>query len=212
MSENRRHGAGRGQLFVVSAPSGAGKTSLLKALIERTPGLVFSTSYTTRAPRAGEVDGRDYHFIDMERFRAMQAEDAFLESAEVFGNGYGTSAADVEHERAEGRDVVLEIDWQGARQVRRKLPDTVSIFILPPSRESLRARLTGRGTDSERIIDRRMAAAAAEIAHWDEYDHVVVNDEFERALADLGAIVHGKGDATRRSRPGLKRLAAKLLA
>lgn len=197
---------------MVSAPSGAGKTSLLKALIERTPRLVFSISYTTRAPRAGEVDGRDYHFIDLERFRAMRAEGAFLESAEVFGNGYGTAAADVAHERAEGRDVVLEIDWQGARQVRERRPETVSIFILPPSRESLRARLTGRGTDSERIIDRRMAAAATEMAHWDEYDYVVVNDEFERALADLAAIVDGKGTAAARSRPELKALAAKLLA
>ncbi|MGH8128624.1 MAG: guanylate kinase [Gammaproteobacteria bacterium] len=212
MSESGGHTPARGQLFVVSAPSGAGKTSLLKALIERTPRLVFSISYTTRSPRPGEMDGRDYHFIDLEHFRAMRAGDEFLESAEVFGNGYGTAAVDVAAERAEGRDVVLEIDWQGARQVRERRPETVSIFILPPSRESLRARLTGRGTDSERIIDRRMAAAATEMAHWDEYDYVVVNDEFESALADLAAIVAGKGAATERSRPELQDLASKLLA
>lgn len=212
MSESGNHAPARGQLFVVSAPSGAGKTSLLKALIGRNPALTFSVSYTTRSPRSGEVDGRDYHFIDAARFEAMQASDAFLESARVFGNGYGTAAADVERERAGGRDVVLEIDWQGARQVRRRRPETVSIFILPPSRESLRARLTGRGTDSESIIDRRMAAAATEMAHWEEYDYVVVNDEFERALADLAAIVDGKGGATERSRPELKELVSKLLA
>ncbi|MGA7965623.1 MAG: guanylate kinase [Gammaproteobacteria bacterium] len=212
MSESEAKTPARGQLFVVSAPSGAGKTSLLKALIARNPALTFSVSYTTRAPRFGEEGGRDYHFIDAARFEAMQAADAFLESARVFGNGYGTAAADVERERAGGRDVVLEIDWQGARQVRRRRPETVSIFILPPSRESLRARLTGRGTDSESIIDRRMAAAATEMAHWDEYDYVVVNDEFERALADLAAIVDGKGAATERSRPELKDLASKLLA
>lgn len=211
MSEDRSHARARGQLFVVSAPSGAGKTSLLKALIERTPTLVFSISYTTRAPRPGEVDGRDYHFIDMARFRLMQAEDAFLESAEVFGNGYGTAAADVEREHAAGHDVVLEIDWQGARQVRQRQPEAVSIFILPPSRESLRSRLTRRGTDSESTITRRMAAATEEMAHWGEYDYVIVNDRFEQAVADLAAVLGGHGDNLRRTRPGLSGFAAGLL-
>jgi len=211
LSEDRTHACARGQLFVVSAPSGAGKTSLLKALIERTPALTFSISYTTRAPRPGEVDGRDYHFVDLKRFREMRAGDAFLESAEVFGNGYGTAAADVERERAAGRDVVLEIDWQGARQVRQRQPEAVSIFILPPSRESLRARLTRRGTDSEAIIDRRMAAATEEMAHWDEYDYVIVNDRFDQAVADLAAVIDGQGDGLARSRPGLAGFAAGLL-
>lgn len=212
MSDAPTRGGKRGRLFVVSAPSGAGKTSLLKALIERTPTLVFSISYTTRAPRNGEVDGRDYHFIDLDRFRAMRDAGEFLESAEVFGNGYGTASADVERELAAGRDVVLEIDWQGARQVRRKAPEAISVFILPPSRRSLRARLTRRGTDSESTIARRMDAAAAEMDHWDEYDYVVVNDDFQRALADLAAVVAGDGQGVERSRPGLESLVSKLLA
>ncbi len=212
MNDTATRDGRHGRLFVVSAPSGAGKTSLLKALIERTPALVFSISYTTRPPRPGEVDGRDYHFIDRERFRAMRDAGEFLESAEVFGNGYGTAAADVEHERAAGRDVVLEIDWQGARQVRRKAPEAISIFILPPSRRSLRARLTRRGTDSESTIARRMDAAAAEMAHWNEYDYVIVNDDFEGALAELAAVAAGSGAAACRSRPGLEALVSRLLA
>jgi len=212
LSERHANGSSRGRLFVVSAPSGAGKTSLLKALIGRNAALMLSVSYTTRAPRPGEVDGRDYHFIDPERFEAMQAADAFLESARVFGNGYGTAAADVERARANGRDVVLEIDWQGARQVRRRVPETTSIFILPPSRDSLRARLTRRGTDSGRTIARRMAAATTEMAHWDEYDYVIVNDEFEHALADLAAVVAGGDAAEARTRTNLADFVAGLLA
>ncbi len=207
MSEDRRGG-----LYVISAPSGAGKTSLLRALIARRPQLAFSVSYTTRRPRQGEVDGRDYHFVDAVRYAAMRDADEFLESATVFGNDYGTGAADVERLRAAGRDVVLEIDWQGGRLVRARVPETISIFVLPPSRESLRARLTGRGTDSETVIERRMAAAAAEIAHWDEYDYVIVNDTFARALDELQAIFAGDGEAARRERPGLAEFVAGLLA
>ena len=201
----------RGKLFIVSAPSGAGKTSLLKALMARDGSVTFSESYTTRDPRPGEVDGRDYHFIDAGRFAAMRAEDAFLESAEVYGNGYGTGIADVRRELARGHKVVLEIDWQGARQVRARMPEAVSVFILPPSRECLRARLTERGTDSEAIIDRRMAVATAEMAHWDEYDFVIINDEFEQAVEDLAAVLGGWGDALARGRPGLARFVAGVL-
>lgn len=204
--------APRGGLYIVSAPSGAGKTSLLRELIRRRGAVAFSISYTTRAPRPGERDGRDYHFVDRDRFDAMREAGEFLESALVFGNGYGTAAADVERLRDAGRDVVLEIDWQGANQVRERVREAVSVFVLPPSRGALRARLTGRGTDSEATIERRMAAAAAEMAHWREYDFVIVNDDFQRALGELEAIFAGRGTAARRERPGLAAFAEGLLA
>lgn len=212
MSSEASKAGARGRLYVVSAPSGAGKTSLLRALIERRDSLVFSVSWTTRVPRAGEIDGRDYHFVNAGRFAAMRAAGEFLESAAVFGHGYGTGAADVARLRDAGRDVVLEIDWQGARAVRERVPETVSIFILPPSREVLRVRLSGRATDSEEVIEQRMDAATNEMSHWDEYDYVIVNDDFARALADLEAIVEGRGEASRRERPGLADFAAGLLA
>ena len=205
------HATPPGTLFIVSAPSGAGKTSLLKALMARDGSVTFSVSYTTRAPRPGEVDGRDYHFIDRTRFEAMREADAFLESAEVYGNGYGTAIADVREEMARGHKVVLEIDWQGARQVRERIPEAVSIFVLPPSRECLRARLTERGTDSEAIIDQRMAVATAEMAHWDEYDYVIVNDRFELALEQLASVLEGHGQAVARSRPELPGFVAAIL-
>src|SRR5690625_83297 len=167
----------RGRLYVVSAPSGAGKTSLLRALIERCDSLTFSVSWTTRPPRTGEMDGRDYHFVSAGRFAAMRAAGEFLESATVFGHSYGTGVAEVARLRDAGHDVVLEIDWQGARAVRGRIPETVSIFVLPPSREVLRARLAGRATDSESVIRRRMAAATNEMIHWNEYDFVIVNDD-----------------------------------
>ncbi len=200
-----------GTLFIVSAPSGAGKTSLLKALMARDESVTFSVSYTTRDPRSGEIDGRDYHFIDQARFEAMREANAFLESAEVYGNGYGTAIADVCNELAQGRKVVLEIDWQGARQVRERMPEAVSVFILPPSRECLRARLTERGTDSEAIIDQRMAVATAEMAHWDEYDYVIINDQFERAVEQLGAVLNGQGQGVACARPGLPEFVATIL-
>ena len=200
-----------GTLFIVSAPSGAGKTSLLKALMARDESVTFSVSYTTRDPRPGEIDGRDYHFIDQARFEAMRKANAFLESAEVYGNGYGTGIADVRNELAHGRKVVLEIDWQGARQVRERMPEAVSVFILPPSRECLRARLTERGTDSEAIIDQRMAVATAEMAHWNEYDYVIINDQFERALEELEAVLNGRGQAVARPRRGLAAFVATIL-
>jgi guanylate kinase len=178
-----------GILYTVSAPSGAGKTSLVKALLDSVDDLVLSVSHTTRARRAGEVDGRDYHFVDEATFEHMIVEGAFLEHARVFGNIYGTSRAAVEATLAAGQDVLLEIDWQGARQVRAHIPGSVSIFVLPPSREALLQRLRERGQDSDTIIQHRMEAAIDEISHYAEADYIVVNDDFDQGLADLQAIV-----------------------
>jgi guanylate kinase len=176
-------------LYIVSAPSGAGKTTLLKALGETDEQISVSVSHTTRAMRPGEVDGVDYHFIDPDTFSAMVGEGAFLEHARVFDNYYGTSESGIRDQLSAGRDVILEIDWQGASQVRKRFPDAVSIFILPPTREALRQRLGGRGQDSEEIIHRRMRDAVAEMAHYPEYDYLVVNDLFEEALEELRAVV-----------------------
>ncbi|MFO1435612.1 MAG: guanylate kinase [Gammaproteobacteria bacterium] len=181
-----------GTLFIVSAPSGAGKTSLVRALIEATPDIVVSVSHTTRAQRPGEQNGVNYHFTELPRFKAMATEGAFLEHAEVFGNSYGTARATVERELTAGRDVILEIDWQGAQQVRRMLPQAISIFILPPSMAELERRLRGRGTDSEEVIQRRMNAAVAEMSHYSEYDYLVINEDFKSAVADLQAIVRAR--------------------
>ncbi len=180
---------GKGTLFIVSAPSGAGKTSLLKRLREELPDLVISISHTTRPKRPGEVDGRDYYFVSVATFERMLAEGAFLEHARVFDHYYGTARRQVEENLERGVDVVLEIDWQGARQVREKMPESRSIFILPPSRQVLEQRLRSRGQDSDAVIARRMRAARAEIAHYDEYDYLVVNDRFEQALAQLKSII-----------------------
>lgn len=177
-----------GQLFIVSAPSGAGKSSLVKALLEKDPAIRLSISYTTRAPRPGEVDGAHYHFVGREDFQARLERGEFLESAEVYGNYYGTSQPWIEAEMAAGRDILLEIDWQGAAQVRRLMPRAKSIFILPPSIAELRRRLEGRGTDSAAVIARRMAAAAEDVSHALEFDYLVVNEDFDAALADLLAI------------------------
>jgi guanylate kinase len=182
-----------GRLIVVSAPSGAGKTSLVRALLERDPSIRLSTSYTTRPRRPGEVDGEHYFFVSPERFEAMIAEDAFLEHARVFDHSYGTSAGLVRRLTAAGHDVLLEIDWQGARQVRGAMPECVSIFILPPSLEELERRLRGRGTDAEDVIRRRLRDARDDMSHWSEFDYVVVNDDFERALSEIRAILNGGG-------------------
>lgn len=179
----------KGNLYIISAPSGAGKTSLVRALMERMDGLAFSVSHTTRPPRPGEVDGRDYHFVDHAAFETMIEEGAFLEYARVFDNYYGTARASVEAELVAGRDVFLDIDWQGARQVRGVWPDAASIFVLPPSREALEARLRGRGQDSDEVIARRMRDAVSESAHYNEYDYLIINEDFETAVAELGAIV-----------------------
>ena len=201
----------RGRLYVVSAPSGAGKTSLVKALMEREPGIRFSVSYTTRKPRPNEVDGRDYHFVTMEQFTGMVARDEFLEHAQVFDNYYGTGARAVETALANGERLLLEIDWQGAAQVRARLPEARSVFILPPSRASLEQRLKARSTDSDAVIARRLKDAAQDLAHWAEFDYVVINDRFDEALLDLQAITGNRGGHLSAQRPEVARLAAELL-
>ena len=179
----------RGLLFVVSAPSGTGKTTVVERLVQTVPGLALSRSYTSRAARCGETDGVDYNFITRPRFEQMIASDAFLEWADVFGNLYGTSAADANRELAAGRDLVLVIDVQGARQVRLRCTDTVGVFVLPPSFEVLERRLRGRSKDSEEAMQRRLATARAEVAAFVEYDYVVVNDELEACVERLRAII-----------------------
>jgi guanylate kinase len=200
-----------GQLFVISAPSGAGKTTLVKALLQARPNLVVSVSHTTRAPRSQEVEGRDYYFVTAQRFEELVRTDAFLEHASVFDNFYGTGRAQIEEKLAAGKDVLLEIDWQGARQVRQALPAARTIFILPPSRLVLEQRLRERRTDSAATIERRLADAAADMAHYKEFDHVVVNDNFERATAELGSILDGAGDDLKAVRPQLQPLIRSLI-
>ena len=178
-----------GNLYVVAAPSGGGKTSLVKALLEREPAIRLSVSYTTRAPRPGEVDGVHYHFVDETTFLARQEAGEFLEHAFVHGNWYATSGSWLAGEVAAGRDVLLEIDWQGARQVHRLLPAAVLIFILPPSLDVLRQRLENRGQDSAEVIARRLAAAQEEMRHVSEFDYVIINDELQQALSDLLSVV-----------------------
>lgn len=178
-----------GTLYTVSAPSGAGKTSLVKALVESTTGICVSVSHTTRAMRPGEENGINYHFVDHDTFSKMVSENAFLEHAQVFTNCYGTSHAWVNEQLNAGSDVILEIDWQGAEQVRRLMPDAVSIFILPPSQECLRQRLTGRGQDGEDVIKARMAEAKSEMSHYSEADYLVINDDFEQALNEFRSII-----------------------
>ena len=177
-----------GVLYVVSAPSGAGKTSLVKALLKADPTIRLSVSYTTRAPRPGETDGRDYHFVDRERFRHMLAENEFLEHAEVYGNFYGTSKGRIAQDLLTGHDILLEIDWQGATQVKRHFPDARTVFILPPSFNALRTRLKGRGQDSDEVIERRLAAAADDVSHAGAFDYIIINDDFDHALTDLIAV------------------------
>lgn len=178
-----------GTLYVFAAPSGAGKTSLVKALLENMDGISVSVSHTTRAMRPGEENGIDYHFVDIPDFEKMVTENAFLEHARVFDNYYGTSRTGIEQQLALGMDVILEIDWQGAGQVRKLMPETIGVFILPPSRDALEQRLRGRGQDSEEIIARRMRDAQSESSHYGEFDFLVINDDFDTALADLQAIV-----------------------
>lgn len=179
----------KGTLFTISAPSGAGKTSLVKALIDGLDAIQVSVSHTTRAKRPGEIDGANYHFVDVPSFEGMLAEGAFLEHARVFGNFYGTARSWVEETLSRGVDVILEIDWQGASQIRQLLPDTVGIFILPPSRQTLLERLTNRGQDEPEVISRRLAEATLEMSHYREADFLLVNDCFSTARDELKAIV-----------------------
>jgi guanylate kinase len=187
-----------GALFIVSSPSGGGKTSLVKALLDAEPGVRLSVSYTTRPPRPGEVNGRAYHFVTPPEFERMLEAGEFLESAVIYGNRYGTSQKWIERELAGGHDVLLEIDWQGAQQVRRLMRQVVSIFILPPSLEVLESRLKGRGQDSPATVARRLAAARDEIGHMSEYDYVIINEDFNRAALDLRSVIRAAGLRTAR--------------
>jgi guanylate kinase len=200
-----------GELFVISAPSGAGKTSLVKALLAARPNLVVSVSHTTRKPRAQEVEGQDYYFVTPTRFHELADQDAFLEHARVFDNLYGTGRAQIQDKLNAGKDVLLEIDWQGARQVRRALPGCKTIFILPPTRTALEQRLRERRTDSADTIARRLADASADMSHYREFDFLVVNDQFEQACRELGEILDGGGAALRATRPELEPLIQSLL-
>lgn len=190
MSNKTTTVAGHGDLFIIAAPSGGGKTSLVSALLKRDPRLVLSVSHTTRAPRPGEVDGQQYHFVSEASFLEMVAAGDFMEYAQVFDHYYGTNKQAVARQLAENKDVILEIDWQGARQVRSVLKRGCAIFIIPPSLATLRNRLNSRAQDSEQIIDRRMRDAQAEISHWREFDYLVVNDDFDTALEELVAIIN----------------------
>ena len=202
----------RGDLYVIAAPSGAGKTSLVKAVLSRDPALRVSVSHTTRKQREKELPGVDYNFVNVEEFKRLIGQDAFLEHAQVFDNFYGTGRAQVEALRNAGHDVILEIDWQGSQQVRKAQPDCRSIFILPPSRAELEARLRNRNTDSDQVIERRLRDAVADMSHYAEFDRVIVNDEFETAVAQLLTILRGGGTEYDAKRPALKPLLADLLA
>ena len=192
------------RLYVVAAPSGGGKTSLISALLARDDRVRLSVSHTTRQPRPGETDGVHYHFVDEAGFLELIGQDAFLEYARVFDHRYGTGRKAVERQLAAGFDVVLDIDWQGARQVRSRFPDCRSIFVIPPSIDALRNRLTGRGQDDPTVIARRMRDARNEISHWDEFDYVVVNDRFGDALEDIHSIIR-HGQPRRRDEAGRRR-------
>jgi len=202
---------GRGRLFVIAAPSGAGKTSLVKALLKQRPELHVSISHTTRPIRPTEQEGREYFFVPVDEFKELIGRDAFLEYAQVFDNFYGTGRKPVEAQLSQGKNVILEIDWQGARLVRKAMPDCSSIFILPPSRRALEDRLRKRQTDSEEVINRRLRDSIGDMSHWSEFDYVVVNEDFERAAADLVRIVDGQGADLAANRESLKPLLAELV-
>ncbi|MDB6441998.1 MULTISPECIES: guanylate kinase [Pseudomonas] len=200
-----------GTLYIISAPSGAGKTSLVKALIDAEPQIRVSVSHTTRAMRPGEVNGVNYHFVDREEFVRMAEHGDFLERAEVFGNLYGTSQSFLQQTLDEGHDLILEIDWQGAEQVRKLMPQARSIFILPPSQEALRQRLTNRGQDSDDIIEGRMREAVSEMSHYVDYDYLIINDDFAHALDDLKAIFRASQLQQKRQQQRFGKLLAELL-
>ena len=178
----------KGTLYIISAPSGAGKTSLVHAVVERLPDLAVSVSHTTRNRRDGEVNGQDYHFVDEPRFQEMIDNDDFLEHARVFGNSYGTSRQHIQEQLLSGKDVILEIDWQGARQIRQLLSESRSIYVLPPSIQALRERLLRREQDSDDVIESRMREAVSEMRHYAEFDYIVINDDFEQAREELASI------------------------
>jgi len=199
------------RLFVIAAPSGAGKTTLVHAITKRNPELRFSISYTTRTQRRTEVDGRDYIFVDKDEFDRLRAGGALLESAEVFDNFYGTSREQVEQHLTAGHPVILEIDWQGARQVREAKPDCITVFILPPSRAELERRLRSRGTDSDEVIARRLRDALSDMSHWEEFDYVIFNDDLDQAVADLEAVLAGRGTKSATTNAAVRNAAKALL-
>jgi guanylate kinase len=199
------------KLFVIAAPSGAGKTTLVRALERRNSNLRFSISYTTRDQRHTEADGVDYLFVDKDEFFALRERGALLESAEVFDNYYGTSREQVQQHLVNGHDVILEIDWQGARQVRESMPECVSIFIMPPSVEELERRLRNRRTDSPEVIARRLRDSLSDMSHWDEFDYVIINDKLDQAVADLEAALAGTGEGSATRNVALRRAVARII-
>ncbi len=202
----------RGRLVVVSAPSGAGKTTLVHGIMQRLPQIAFSISYTTRPQRESETNGEDYFFVGEEEFQAMLSRDAFLESARVFDHWYGTSRDYVEELRNDGKTVLLEIDWQGAAQVRSREPDTIGVFILPPSLAELERRLRGRGTDSEETITRRLQDALSDMGQWAQFEYVLVNDSIDASVDEFEAILDGRGEGNRASSPTIRDRAGRILA
>jgi len=199
------------KLFVIAAPSGAGKTTIVKALVTRNPELKFSISYTTRQKRRTEVDGVDYLFVDVDEFERLKSKGELLEFAEVFDNFYATSRSQVEKHLSCGENVILEIDWQGARQVRTSMPECVTIFILPPSLEELERRLRDRRTDSPEVIERRLRDALSDMSHWDEFDYIIINDKLEQAVRDLEEVLAGSGDSCARSNVALRRVVSRII-
>ncbi len=198
------------KLFVIAAPSGAGKTTLVQALLRKNPELRFSISYTTRPQRRNEADGVDYFFTSREQFAKLREQGEMLEHAEVFDNNYGTSRSQVAEHLAEGNNVLLEIDWQGAQQVRESMPECVTVFILPPSRRELERRLRGRGTDSSDVIERRLRDAVSDMSHWDEFDYVVVNDDLDQAVLTLQAVLDGECETAATSNKALRNAVASI--
>jgi len=200
-----------GKLFVFAAPSGAGKTTLVHAVVAKHPELRFSISYTTRKPRKNEADGADYLFVTKREFMRLRDQGEMLEYAEVFDNYYATSRSQVEKHLADNRNVILEIDWQGAQQVRESLPECVTIFILPPSTEELERRLRDRRTDAPEVIERRLRDALSDMSHWSEFDHVIINDDLNQAILDLEDVLLGKGDASATSNVAVRRAVTRIV-
>jgi guanylate kinase len=201
----------KGKLFVFAAPSGAGKTTLVHAVVTKRPELRFSISYTTRKPRKNEADGVDYLFVTEKKFMQLRDEGEMLEYAKVFDNYYATSRSQVEKHLADNRNVILEIDWQGAQQVRESMPECVTIFILPPSVEELERRLRDRRTDSAEVIERRLRDALSDMSHWTEFDHVIINDDLNQAIADLEDVLDGNGEASATSNVALRRAVGRIV-
>ena len=203
--------ASRGRLFVFAAPSGAGKTTLVHAMVARHPELRFSISYTTRKPRRNEANGVDYLFVSEEEFMRLRDEGEMLEYAEVFDHFYATSRSQVEKHLADNRNVILEIDWQGARQVRESMPECITVFILPPSVGELERRLRDRRTDAPEVIERRLRDALSDMSHWDEFDYVIINDDLDTAVADLEAVLEGAGEACSTANAALRRAVGRIV-